>query len=658
MSFSPVESLEVPLDKVNISDAFWLEYQRLVKDVVVPYQWKALNDEVADAEPSHAIENFRIAAGQSDGEFYGMVFQDSDVAKWLEAVGYLLAKTPDPALEETADQVIELVGAVQQPDGYLNTYFTVKEPQQRWTNLAECHELYCAGHLIEAGVAYTQATGKTRLLEIVCKLADHIADVFGPGDKQLHGYPGHPEIELALMRLYEATGETRYLELTRYFVEQRGTEPHFYDIEYEKRGKTSHWNTYGPAWMVKDKAYSQAHQPVALQKTAIGHAVRFVYLYAGVAHLARLSQDQEKREVCQRLWENMTQRQMYITGSIGSQSSGEAFSSDYDLPNDTAYTETCASIGLMMFANRMLQMDPDSRYADVMERALYNTVLAGMALDGKHFFYVNPLEVHPKSIPFNHIYDHVKPVRQRWFGCACCPPNIARLLASLGHYIYTQRPDGVDINLYIGSDVQAMVGGKPLRLKQSGGYPWTEHVQIEIDTDQPLEATLALRLPDWCASPQVTLNGKPLALSALTRNGYLRLTQDWQKGDRIEMTLPMPVTRVKGNALLRHVAGKVAIQRGPLVYCLEQADNGSELHNFRLPQDAQFRLISGSGLLAGKTLLQTQGLRRLSVHAGRQPLYSFNPPEEETTMQSMTFVPYFSWANRGEGEMRVWVDEA
>lgn len=657
MSFSPVDSLEVPLQKVNVSDAFWLEYQRLVKDVVVPYQWKALNDDVADAEPSHAIDNFRIAAGQSDGEFYGMVFQDSDVAKWLEAVGYLLAKTPDPALEATADQVIELVGAVQQPDGYLNTYFTVKEPQQRWANLAECHELYCAGHLIEAGVAYVQATGKTRLLEIVCKLADHIAHVFGPGEQQLHGYPGHPEIELALMRLYEQTAETRYLELTRYFVEQRGTQPHFYDIEYEKRGKTSHWNTYGPAWMVKDKAYSQAHVPVALQTTAVGHAVRFVYLYAGVAHLARLSQDQEKREVCQRLWENMTQRQMYITGSIGSQSSGEAFSCDYDLPNDTAYTETCASIGLMMFANRMLQMDADSRYADVMERALYNTVLAGMALDGKHFFYVNPLEVHPKSIPFNHIYDHVKPVRQRWFGCACCPPNIARLLASLGHYIYTQRPDGVDINLYIGSDVDATIGGKALRLKQSGGYPWAERVLIEIDTDQPLEATLALRLPDWCGSPQVTLNGHPLELASLTQRGYLRLTQEWQKGDRIEMTLPMPVTRVKGNALLRHVAGKVAVQRGPLVYCLEQADNGSELHNIRLPHNAQFRLISGSGLFAGKTLLQTQGERRTSVQASQQPLYRYNPPAQETVPQTLTFVPYFTWANRGEGEMRVWVDE-
>lgn len=655
MPVSPSEQREIPLQQITITDGFWLEYQRLVKDVVVPYQWLALNDQVDDAEPSHAIANFHLAAGHQQGEFYGMVFQDSDVAKWLEAVAYLLAKTPDAELEKTADEVIELVGEVQQPDGYLNTWFTVKAPEQRWTNLAECHELYCAGHLIEAGVAYAQATGKTRLLEIVCKLADHIDSVFGPGENQIQGYPGHPEIELALMRLYDATGNDRYLQLTAWFVDTRGTQPHFYDIEYEKRGRTSHWHTYGPAWMVNDKAYSQAHLPVALQENAIGHAVRFVYLYAGVAHLARLSQDQEKRLVCQRLWENMTQRQLYVTGAIGSQSSGEAFSCDYDLPNDTAYTETCASIGLMMFANRMLQMEADSRYADVMERALYNTVLAGMALDGKHFFYVNPLEVHPKSIRFNHIYDHVKPVRQRWFGCACCPPNIARLLASLGQYIYTLRPDGVDINLYVGSDVTAEVAGQSLQLKQSGGYPWQETIHIAIACDSPLTATLGLRLPDWCEAPQASLNGTPLAI--VPQLGYLRLNREWRSGDTLTLTLPMPVLRVKGNPLLRHVAGKVAVQRGPLVYCLEQVDNGADLHNLQLPAEAAFRTLAGSGLFAGKTLLQTEGLRRDAAGADTAALYSFNAPTPAASAQTLTFVPYFSWANRGEGEMRVWIDE-
>ena len=293
--------MEVDLHKLKINDPFLGQYQQLVRDVVIPYQWDALNDRIAEADPSHAIENFRIAAGQQEGEFYGMVFQDSDVAKWLEAVAWSLCQKPDAELEKTADEVIELVAAAQCEDGYLNTYFTVKAPAERWTNLAECHELYCAGHMIEAGVAFFQATGKRRLLEVVCRLADHIDNVFGPSDNQLHGYPGHPEIELALMRLYDITQEPRYLALVNYFVEERGTQPHFYDIEYEKRGKTSYRNTYGPAWMVKDKAYSQAHLPIAQQQTAIGHAVRFVYLMTGVAHLARLSQDEGKRQDCLRL---------------------------------------------------------------------------------------------------------------------------------------------------------------------------------------------------------------------------------------------------------------------------------------------------------------------------------------------------------------------
>jgi DUF1680 family protein len=425
--------METDLHKLNVTDPFLGQYQRLVRDVVIPYQWEALNDRISEADPSHAIENFRIAAGLAEGEFYGMVFQDSDVAKWLEAVAWSLCQKPDAELEKTADEVIALVAAAQCDDGYLNTYFTVKAPAERWTNLAECHELYSAGHMIEAAVAYFQATGKRSLLEVACRLADHIDSVFGPGVNQLQGYDGHPEIELALMRLFEVTQETRYRDLVNFFVEQRGTQPHFYDKEFAQRGGTWFWPNHGTAWMVNDKAYSQAHLPLSEQQSAIGHAVRFVYLMTGVAHLARLSGNERLRQDCLRLWQNMAQRQLYITGGIGSQSRGEAFSSDYDLPNDTVYAESCASIGLMMFARRMLEMEGDGQYADVMERALYNTVLGGMALDGKHFFYVNPLEVQPKSLKFNHIYDHIQPVRQRWFGCACCPPNIARVLASIGH---------------------------------------------------------------------------------------------------------------------------------------------------------------------------------------------------------------------------------
>jgi DUF1680 family protein len=647
--------MEVDLHKLKVSDPFLGQYQQLVRDVVIPYQWDALNDKIAEADPSHAIENFRIAAGHSQGEFYGMVFQDSDVAKWLEAVAWSLCQKPDSELEKTADEVIELVAAAQCDDGYLNTYFTVKAPEERWTNLAECHELYCAGHMIEAGVAFFQATGKRRLLDVVCKLADHIDRVFGPGENQLHGYPGHPEIELALMRLFEVTQEPRYLHLVNDFVEQRGTQPHYYDIEYEKRGKTSYWNTHGPAWMVKDKAYSQAHQPLAEQPTAIGHAVRFVYLMTGVAHLARLSNDEAKREDCLRLWNNMAQRQLYITGGIGSQSSGEAFSSDYDLPNDTVYAESCASIGLMMFARRMLEMEADSQYADVMERALYNTVLGGMALDGKHFFYVNPLEVHPKSLNFNHIYDHVKPVRQRWFGCACCPPNIARVLTSLGHYIYTPREDALYINLYVGNSAEVAVGDETLRLRISGEFPWQEKVTIAIDSAQPVQHTLALRLPDWCDAPQVSLNGVPVTSEA--RKGYLHINRRWLEGDTLTLTFPMPVRRVYGNPLVRHVAGKVAIQRGPLVYCLEQADNGEELHNLWLPENATFNAFDGKGLFAHKVLIQAEGVKQTSATPEQQSLWHYDRSPATRQTQTLTFIPWFCWANRGEGEMRIWVNE-
>ncbi|MEL4015308.1 glycoside hydrolase family 127 protein [Dryocola clanedunensis] len=645
---------EVDLHQLKVTDAFLGEYQRLVRDVVIPYQWDALNDRIEEADPSHAIENFEIAAGRKDGEFYGMVFQDSDVAKWLEAVAWSLCQKPDAELEKTADEVIELVEAAQCEDGYLNTYFTVKEPELRWTNLAECHELYCAGHMIEAGVAFFQATGKRRLLDVVCRFADHIDSVFGPGENQIHGYPGHPEIELALMRLYEVTENPRYLNLANYFVEERGAAPHFYDSEYEKRGRTSYWNIHGPAWMVKDKAYSQAHEPLALQQTAIGHAVRFVYLMAGVAHLARLHKDEEKRQTCLRLWDNMVQKQMYITGGIGSQSSGEAFSADYDLPNDTVYAESCASIGLMMFARRMLQMEADSRFADVMERALYNTVLGGMALDGKHFFYVNPLEVHPKTLAFNHIYDHVKPVRQRWFGCACCPPNIARVLTSLGHYIYTPQPDALYVHLYVGNEMAVPVGDKTLGLKISGNYPWHEQVDITVTSPESVQHTLALRLPDWCASPRVMLNGEPC--EGEIRKGYLHIKRSWQEGDRIALTLPMPVRRVYGNPLLRHVAGKVAVQRGPLVYCLEEADNGTELHNLVLPDDNEFTLIQGKGIFAHKVLIQAEGLRMMADEAEEQPLYYYDKPPVSAAPQKLIFIPWFSWANRGEGEMRIWVD--
>ncbi|MDN4368438.1 glycoside hydrolase family 127 protein [Citrobacter portucalensis] len=646
--------IEADLNNITITDPFLGEYQRLIRDVVIPYQWQALNDEIPEAEPSHALMNYRIAAGLEHGEFYGMVFQDSDVTKWLEAVAWSLSQKPDAQLEKTADEVIELLAKAQCEDGYLNTWYTVKEPGLRWTNVAECHEMYCAGHLFEAAVAFFNATGKRRLLEIACRFADHIDTVFGPNEGQLRGYPGHPEIELALMRLYEVTQEPRYQALARFFLEERGQQPYYYDIEFAKRGGTWHWDNWGEAWMVKDKAYTHAHKPLAQQSEAVGHAVRSVYLMTGLAHIARMTNDEEKRQTCLRIWNNMVQRRMYITGGIGSQGIGEAFTSDYDLPNDTAYGESCASIGLMMFARRMLEMEGDAHYADVMERAFYNTVLGGMALDGKHFFYVNPLETQPKSIPHNHIYDHIKPVRQRWFGCACCPPNIARTLVAIGHYIFTPRPDALFINFYAGTEAQFTVDAQTLALKIEGNYPWDEQVSIHFNQPQVVEHTLALRLPEWCAAPTVQVNGE--AAQGKMVKGYLHLHRLWQEGDIITLNLPMPVRRVYANPQVRHAAGKVAIQRGPLVYCLEEADNGAQLHNLSLPKVSAFRKIQGVGMLKGKVLLQAEGVRVLSAHEDK-PLYSFDNRQTALVKQTLTFIPWFSWANRGEGEMRIWVDE-
>jgi len=372
----------IPLKNVKIEDNFWSRYINLIHKVVIPYQWDILNDAVPDAESSHAIKNFRIAAGLEQGEFYGMVFQDSDVAKWLEAVAYILEINPDPELERKADEVIEIIAKAQQPDGYLNTYFTLKEPANRWTNLRECHELYCAGHMIEAAVAYYNATGKRKLLDVMCKFVDYIDSVFGTEPGKLRGYDGHQEIELALFKLYETTGEEKYLKLSKYFIDERGQEPYYFDIESEKRGNT----VFFPDHPTYSRIYNQTHLPVREQFTAEGHAVRAVYMYSAMADIAVETNDEVLFEACKRLWHNIVTKRMYITGAIGSASYGEAFTFDYDLPNDTAYAETCASIGLIFFAHRMLKSDINSNYADVIECALYNTVLSGIAQDGKSFF--------------------------------------------------------------------------------------------------------------------------------------------------------------------------------------------------------------------------------------------------------------------------------
>ncbi|NQX43772.1 glycoside hydrolase family 127 protein [Paenibacillus tritici] len=634
---------------VSVHDEFWGRYIRLVQDTVIPYQYEALHDRVAEAEPSYAIANFEIASGRREGKFGGMVFQDSDVAKWLEAAGYSLSIKRDPELERQADEVIDLVGEAQQEDGYLNTYFTIKEPGKRWTNLQDCHELYCAGHFIEAAVAYYEATGKDKLLNIMRRMADHIDSVFGPEEGKLKGYDGHQEIELALVKLYRLTGEEKYLRLSSFFIDQRGQEPNFLRQEWEKRGRITHWT--GQTDQL-DTAYYQAHLPVREQSVAIGHSVRAVYMYSAMADLARITGDEALRKACEQLWNNMTDKQMYITGGIGSTHHGEAFTFDYDLPNDTVYAETCASIGLIFFAKRMLELTPDARYADVMERALYNNVLGSMAQDGKHYFYVNPLEVWPQACTCNPGKHHVRSERQGWFGCACCPPNVARLLTSLNQYIYTVHSDTLYTNLYIGSEVKTTLGGTEVTISQQSRFTWDGTVILKVDPAEAGEFGIALRIPSWSTSNEIRVNGAAVSAEEALELGYAVIRREWQAGDLIELTLPMEAHRVYAHPNLRADAGKTAIQRGPLVYCLEAVDNSEPLSSVSLSEAAAFTETYDELLLGGAVVLRTDGYR-VDGQSWSGGLYSRTKAAVQPV--EVTAVPYYLWGNRGSGEMKVWI---
>lgn len=636
-----------------IRDDFWGRYIQLVQEVVIPYQYEALHDRVPEAEPSHAIANFEIAAGRRTGEFHGFVFQDSDVAKWLEAVGYSLKLKRDPELEARADAVIDLVAAAQQPDGYLNTYFTVKEPGKRWTNLQDCHELYCAGHFIEAAVAYYEATGKDKLLNTMRRMVDHISSVFGPEEGKLKGYDGHQEIELALVKLYRLTGEEQYLKLSSFFIDQRGQEPNFLRQEWESRDRVTHWSS-SPASSI-DLKYFQAHIPVREQTEAAGHSVRAVYMYTAMADLAALTGDRALHDACVRLWDNMTGKQMYITGGIGSTHQGEAFTFDYDLPNDTVYAETCASIGLIFFARRMLELEPDARYADVMERALYNNVLGSMAQDGRHYFYVNPLEVWPQACTCNPDKHHVKSERQGWFGCACCPPNVARLLTSMNQYIYTVHGDTLYTNLYIGSELDMTLGGTAVAVSQQSNYPWEGTVTLKVDPAEAAEFGIALRIPSWSSSAEIRVGGEKLSLDENVEQGYCVIRRVWSAGDTIELKLLMEAHRVYAHPELRADAGKTAIQRGPLVYCLEAADNSTPLSSIALHESAPFTEHFEASLLGGAVVVKGQG-SRIEQAGWSGGLYSrAKAPVEAATI---TAIPYYLWGNRGSGEMKVWIPES
>lgn len=642
--------------KIQIKSSFWRYYRELVRKEMIPYQWRVLNDE-ADItiekernddfipnQKSHAIENFKIAAGLSKGHHYGWVFQDSDVYKWLEAVAYSLMETPDALLQKKADEIVELICMAQEADGYLSTYFTLEEPERRLKRLSESHELYCAGHYMEAAVAYHEATGNQRVLQSACKLADFLCGYFGEGKH--FGYDGHEEVEIGLMKLFHLTGEKRYLELAGYFLDVRGTREKYF--EEERRQDTGKKPLI--AGMEKFPAsYFQTHKPVRQQESAEGHAVRLAYLCTAMAEAARQKKDKMLFEACKRLWENMTSKRMYVTGGIGSTVIGEAFTFDYDLPNDTMYCETCASVALVFWGQQMLAYEADGAYADVMERALFNTALAGMALDGKHFFYVNPLEANPEASRKDPGKSHVKCVRPQWLGCACCPPNLARLLASLDRYLYLVKGNMIYANLFAASEGNFETVKGRVKVTQETDYPWDGGVRFLIEPEEGVsDVSFAVRIPGWSSSYSVLINGRECQGKIM--NGYW-IQEGICETISIELKLPMEIQLWEANPLVRADMGKAVLTRGPLVYCMEEVDNGKNLHTLLIKKNSEFHYSYEKDVLNGVGMITAAGKReRIPKEA---PLYH-KISKKQYEQVEIKWIPYYSWANRGENEMQVW----
>ena len=629
----------IPASKITVTDPFWLKQMALVRKEVIPYQYEALHDRVEGAEKSWAIDNFRkagkIAAALREGKevptypvtdwaysdtdgtdpeaFHGWVFQDSDVYKWLEAVAYSLAAHPDTGLQQEAEEVIDLVCAAQLENGYLDTLYIINDRSKVFTNLRDWHELYCFGHLAEAAWAYHHATGHDKLLHTACRFADLICDTFGP--TKLRGYPGHEIAEMALVKLYDLTGKKAYLDTAKFFIDERGKKPYYFSLEHglDPQKEAHH--------------YLQAHMEPRLQQEAVGHAVRAVYLYSGMADVAKRTGDEGLYKACRTLIDNIMHQKLYITGGIGGTVDGEAFSFNYDLPNDLAYSETCASIGLVFFGRRMLEFGPDALIGDTVERALYNTVLAGMAEDGKSFFYVNPLEVLPEACHRDSRKRHVKPVRQKWFSCACCPPNLARIISSVGEYCFTENDNTLYIHQYLGCKLESRHGTLEI---QSNLYSSGD---ITVRTDPGHPFALALRVPSWCGNFEASL---PYRI----QGGYVCF--QIQGETALQLRFPMEAHLLRCSNRVRENVGKAAVVKGPLVYCLEEVDNGKDLHRLLISRDTTFQ-ADGDALIA-------EGFREEDV----PELYS---PWQEPTLTPVTLrlIPYHRWANRGENEMTVYI---
>ncbi len=606
----------LPLTDVRLSDGLWEPRRRVNHKVTLPSQYDLLQN-------TGRLDNFRRASGKIEAPFQGIYFNDSDVYKWLEAASWELASNPDRELEELVDTAVTEIEAAQQPDGYLNTYFMFDKAPERWTNLRDMHELYCAGHLIQAAVAHHCATCNERLLEVARKFADHICEVFGPEESgKKEGVGGHEEIEMALVELYRDTGETRYLEQARYFIDARG---------------------HG---FIGGSEYHQDHRPLRDQDEAVGHSVRAVYLYAGAADVYAETGDGDILRALEKLWGNMTSRRMYVSGGIGSRYDEESFGRDFELPNARAYAESCAAIGSVMWNWRMLVQDGDARYADLMEHTLYNAVLPGLSLDGQNYFYQNPLA------------DDGEHRRQPWFGTACCPPNIARLLASIPGYFYSVSEEAVWVHLYAESEAEVSLGEtRDIHLKQRTSYPWDGNIEVEVGGEG--DFSLMFRIPSWCETDaRIEVNGE-LFGGTVSPGSYAGVRRAWKSGDTVRIMLPMLVRRVEAHPHVTENTGRVALMRGPLLYCLEQADNPEiDLRDLVLPAGEDFLDRFRPELLGGVSVLEGRARTDAPDKEWDGRLYRTArtiADGENGNAVRITAVPYYAWANREPGAMQVWL---